>query len=128
MNVILNTPLNITLTSALLVQEGEGVGTLQFQIMEQPVTLVFTSTDYTYDTPFSVGDRVRLTQAFSYFGVGSEGVLQAIIIDPTDDKADVFFDTIYPDQNFQTDRDTIDVLSADISLKFRVPLNFLEII
>ena len=128
MYVNLNTPINITLHSALLIQESEGVGTLQFQILGQPVSLVFTSTEYTYDTPFAVGDRVRLIEAYSLFGVGSEGILEEIIIDPTDDKANVLFDKVIPDQRFQTDRDTINVASSDVSILFKVPLNFLEII
>jgi len=126
MNVNLNTPLNINLVSALLIQEGDGMGTLQFRILEQPVTLVFTTSDYTYDTLFNVGNRVKLTKELGYFGIGSEGVIQEIIIDSTDDKADVYFDKIYPDNKLKTCGDTINILSANISLKFRVPLNFLQ--
>ena len=126
MNVILNTPIVVTLTSGFLVSEEDGVGTIQFTIEEQPVTLSLTDTYYTYDTPFSAGDRVKLIEAYSSLGINSEGVLQGIVIDSTDDKGDVLFDTIYPDQRFGPTH--VEVVLADVTSLVRVPLRLLEII
>jgi len=125
MDVIFNNPINITLSSAKLVLENaeDGVGIVEFQIFEQPCRLVITSTEYYWDTIFSVGDRVRLTDTFGALETNSEGELKEIIIDPTEDKADVLFDTIYPDQSFDDEHN--EVQSSDISLLFRVPLNLL---
>lgn len=128
MNVNLNNPITITLQSAFLVQESDGLGTLQFRILDQPVSLVFSTSEYTYDTPFNIGDRVSLIDAHGYFGVGSEGIIQNIIIDSTDDKADVFFDKVIPDQQFVTDQDLTKVSNTQISLQFRVSLSNLQIV
>jgi len=127
-NVNLNNPITITLQSAFLVQESDGLGTLQFRILDQPVSLVFSTSEYTYDTPFNIGDRVSLIDAHGYFGVGSEGIIQNIIIDSTDDKADVFFDKVIPDQQFVTDQDLTKVSNTQISLQFRVSLSNLQIV
>lgn len=124
MNVILNTPIQVTLSSAFLVQESDGLGTLQFQIEEYPFTMAISTSAYTYDTEFAVGDRVRLLGQFGAFGPYSEGVLQEIIIDSTEDQGDVLFDTVYPDQTFN-DRNTIDVTNTDVSVLVRVPLRIL---
>ena len=124
MNVILNTPIPITLQSALLIQESDGFGTLQFRILEQPVTLSFTSSDYHYDTIFQEGDRVKLIHAFGSFAIDSEGILQKIIIDVTQDAADVYFDTIYPNLIFSTTQ-IVDVQAGDVSVLVRVPLSYL---
>ena len=125
MYVIFNNPITIILTSAKLVLENDedGVGTVEFQIYDQPCRLVVTSSEYTWDTIFSIGDRVKLTDTFSALGTNSEGVLKEIIIDPTEDKADVLFDKIYPDQIFSNEENHVQ--STDISLLFRVPLNLL---
>ena len=125
MYVIFNNPITIILTSAKLVLENDedGVGTVEFQIYDQPCRLVVTSSEYTWDTIFSIGDRVKLTDTFSALGINSEGVLKEIIIDPTEDKADVLFDKIYPDQIFSNEENHVQ--STDISLLFRVPLNLL---
>ena len=120
MDVILNTPINITLSSAKLVVEDGGYGTIQFTIFDQPCCIVITSYGYVYDTIFSEGDRVRLFLAFGSLGIGSEGILQKIIIDPTDDKAEVLFDIIVPNQSFFDETNVVQ--SGVISLLFTVPL------
>ena len=127
MNVILNPSINIALSSAFLVQESDGVGTLQFQILGQPVTLSFTSSSYIYDTIFSVDDRVRLIQAFGSFGLNSSGILKEIIIDPTEDKGRVLFDIIFPDHQFH-ECNVVNVESMVISVEYIVPLSYLEIV
>jgi len=125
MDVILNPPIDITLSSAKLVLENadDGVGVIEFQIYEQPVRIVVSSSAYSWDTIFSVGDRVKLTSEYSTLGANSEGELKEIIIDSTEDKADVLFDKIYPDQSFDDEHN--EVQSTTISLLFRVPLNLL---
>ena len=125
MNVILNTPITVTLTSGFLISEGDGVGTIQFRIEEQSVTLAITSSEYVYDTIFQIGDRVRLTEPFGAFEINSEGTLQEIIIDSTEDKGNVYFNYIIPDQTFNG-QNTINVELADLSVLFTVPLRILE--
>jgi hypothetical protein len=126
MNVNLKTPISITLTSAKLFSEGDGVGVIEFQLLVgQPARLVIPTTDYLYDTALHVGDRVKLNTPYSSFGVGSEGVLQEIIIDSTQDMADVLFDKILPVQVFQAD--VVETSApGDISIMFRVPFSYLE--
>lgn len=126
MYVILNSPITIIVTTAKLVLENveDGVGTIEFQIMEQPCRLVVTTAGYYYDTVFSVGDRVKLKEAFGALGIDSEGTLKEIIIDMTEDKADVLFDTIYPNQEIYDEHNVVS--SGNISLLFRVPLSYLE--
>jgi len=126
MNVILNTPITVILTSGFLVSEGDGIGTVQFRIQEQPVTLAITSSEYTYDTIFSVGDRVKLTEEYASLAADSEGVIKSIIIDSTDDKADVLFDKIYPDMEYGPV--DVEVVSTDVTSLVRVPLRLLEIV
>lgn len=123
MYVILNSPISVVVTTAKLLLENaeDGVGTIEFQILEQPARLVITSTNYYYDTVFSVGDRVKLNDDYGALGIDSEGTLKEIIIDMTEDKADVHFDTIYPNQEFDDEHNV--VMSGDISLLFRVPLD-----
>jgi hypothetical protein len=129
MNVIFNTPLVLTLSSAKLLLEDTGFGTIQFKFLDQPMTLSVTSSSYHYDTVFNVGDRVKLIHEISYFGINSEGILQAIILDPTDDKADVLFDTIYPNNTITTDNNTVlGIQSGTVSVLFRVSLNTLALV
>jgi len=126
MNVILNNPINVVLSSGFLASEGNGVGTVQFRIEEQPIALVITTSDYTYDTPFSIGDRVKLIEGYGSFAVNSEGVIKDIIIDSTDDKASVLFDTVFPDQVYGPF--DIEVVSSKITSLLVVPLRLLQII
>jgi hypothetical protein len=126
MNVSLNQTFQVTLSSGFLVSEGDGIGTIQFKIQEQPVTLAITSSNYSYNTPFVIGNRVKLIESFGSLGVNSEGILNQIIIDSTDDKCDVFFDTIYPDQNYGPVH--IEVKSSIITSLYRVPLRILAIV
>ena len=125
MNVILNTPINVTLTSGFLISEGDNIGTVQFRIEEQPIILAITSYQYNYDSQFSIGDRVKLIEPFSSLDINSEGILEQIIIDSTDDKGDVFFDTIYPDQSFGPVH--AEVKSSNLTALVRVPLRMLEV-
>ena len=124
MNVRLIPPITITLDSAKLLLEDSLTGIVEFQINEQPQRLVLTYGSYIWDTTFASGDRVRLIESFGTFGLNSSGILQEIIIDTTDDKADVLFDTIYPNQVFSAD--VVETLSGNISILFRVPLRILE--
>lgn len=124
MNVILTNPITVILQSGFLVSEGDGIGTVQFTIEEQPVTLAITSTDYIYDTIFESGDRVKITEEFGILGVNSEGEIQEIIIDSTDDKASVLFNVIYPNQTFETE-DQLNAESGDVSVLITVPLRIL---
>jgi hypothetical protein len=125
MNVNLTVPISIILNSAKLFSEEDNVGVIEFQLLGQPCRLVIPKTDYTYDTTLQVGDRVKLNTAYSSFGIGSEGILQEIIIDSTQDKADVLFDKIIPAQVFQADVVETSV-PGDISVLFRVPFSYLE--
>jgi len=125
LNVNLVPPITITLSSGFLVSEGDGVGTVQFRIQEQPVFLALTSTQYVWDTPFAIGDRVRMIQPYSAFGIGSEGILESITIDSTDDKAIVFFDLVVPNNEW-IDLNTIRSRSGSVTIKATVPLIMLE--
>jgi len=128
MDVILTPPINIILSSAKLVVENEedGVGTITFTIFDQPCCIVITSSSYVYDTIFSEGDRVRLSEDYGSLGAGTEGVLQKIIIDSTDDKAEVLFDYVVPNQSFFDETNVVQ--SGQISLLFTVPLGSLELV
>jgi len=124
MNVILNTPLNFTISSAKLVVEDDGRGTIEFTLLDQPVRLNLASTDYVYDTIFAVNDRVKLLQSFGQFDINTTGTLIGIIADDTEDLADVLFDTIFPDQIFKPVEAHV-ILQA-LSLLVRVPLRYLQ--
>ena len=128
MNVILNTPISVTLNSGFLVSETTGIpplmGTIQFQINGQPVCLAIPLTDYIYDTIFTVGCRVKLSEDFGSLGINSEGTLNKIIIDSTDDKGDVFFDSVLPDHSWD-DSNTLKAESGNVSVLVRVPLRIL---
>jgi len=126
MNINLNSPISVNLTSGYLISEGDGIGTVQFKIEEQPIILAITSSEYVYDTIFVVGDRVKTIQTFSILGINSIGTLQRFILDSTDDKADVYFDQIIPDNTFQSDNNNLKTQSSVISILIRVPLRILE--
>jgi len=124
MNVILNTPLSFTISSAKLVVEDEGRGTIEFTLLDQPVRLNLSSTDYVYDTIFAVNDRVKLLQSFGQFDINTTGTLIGIIADDTEDLADVLFDVIFPDQIYKPVE--AHVISQALSLLVRVPLRYLQ--
>ena len=124
MNVILNTPLSFTISSAKLVVEDEGRGTIEFTLLDQPVRLNLSSTDYDYDTIFAVNDRVKLLQSFGQFDINTTGTLIGIIADDTEDLADVLFDVIFPDQIYKPVE--AHVISQALSLLVRVPLRYLQ--
>lgn len=127
MNVFFHTPIEINLTMARLALEclDEGVGTIEFLIEEQPCRIVVPTTSYYYDTNIEVGDRVKLTANFGSLGLDSEGILQEIQIDSTQDKGVVLFDKIYPNQDIFGDS-TLNVYAGDIRLEFTVPFEDLE--
>lgn len=124
MNVNLNPPINITLDSGFLVTEGSGVGTIQFKIQDQPVCLVFPTSAYTWNTVFSIGDRVRVNTSYGAFGQNSEGTLNSILIDSTDDKAIVYFDLIIPNNEWNGCH-YLKAESGDVSVKETIPLRLL---
>jgi hypothetical protein len=124
MNVILNTPIAVTLTTGNLVSEGDGSGTIEFQISGQQVFLALPTTDYVYDLSFGVGDRVKLTEAFAGMAINSSGIVQQIIIDAAGDKANVTYDNILPDINFNS-TNKIYTNSGVVSVLIETPLNIL---
>lgn len=124
MNVNLISPISITVTSAKLVVEDSGTGTIELTILGQPVRLNILSTDYTYDINIAIGDRVQLTSDFGAFHTGSSGIVQKIIPDYTQDTIMVLFDTIFPDQVINP-VDANVILSA-VSLLVQVPLNIVQ--
>jgi hypothetical protein len=127
MNANFITPIQINLTQAKLVYENlsDGLGTVEFQIDEQPMRMLVATSSYNYDSNIRVGDRVKLILGYSTLGVGSSGILQQIFVDPTQDKAVVLFDTIVPNQDIFGDT-ILNILSGDIRLEFTVPFAYLE--
>jgi hypothetical protein len=125
MNVNIVPPIALTLSSAKLFSEDTTIGVIEFQLLGQPCRLVIDKSLYTYDTTLHVGDRVKLNTTFSSFAINSEGVLQEIIIDSTQDMADVLFDKIYPVQVFQANVVETQTLGT-VSVLFRVPFSYLE--
>jgi len=125
MDVIFSTPINISLTGAQLVVEDSGKGTIQFQLFGQPVYLLVDAVNYVYDTPFAVGDRVKIIEICSNLGLGSLGIIQKIIPNQTVDMASVLFDTIYPDQIIKRNVITT-VQTNDIKIEYIVPLKVIE--
>ena len=99
------------------------MGTIEFQILGQPVRLSVDSTGYSYDTLFVVGNRVKIIVPYSSFGLNSEGVLKSIIIDDTQDMGVVWFDIVYPDQEVGTE---VEVKTGTVSMVGTVPLSCLQ--
>lgn len=126
MNVILTNPISVLISSAKLVVEDSGRGTIEFTLLDQPVRLNILSSDYTYDIIPVVGDRVKLIENFGSFSIGSTGVLQKIIPDYTEDRAVVLFDTIYPDQIITPVEAHIN--STITSLLVELPLRIIEVV
>jgi hypothetical protein len=126
MNANFITPISMTLTSAKLVDENaeDGVGTIEFQISEQPVRIVVSTSSYTYDTTLVVGQRVTLINDYGSFGKGSSGILQSIEVDRTTDRGEVLFDNIVPNQDLFGDL-VVNVLQTIVSLEYTVPLSYL---
>jgi hypothetical protein len=98
MDVTLTDPINISISSAKLVVEDSGTGTIEFTVLGQPVRLNIDSTSYTYDIDIAIDDRVQLIEAFGALAIGSKGIVQEIVPDYTEDKIKVLFDEIFPDQ------------------------------
>jgi hypothetical protein len=124
MNVNLTPPITVILDSGFLVSEGDGVGTIQFKIQDQPVSLVFPTSAYTWDTVFAIGDRVKVNTSYGAFGQNSEGILNSILIDSTDDKGIVYFDLIVPNNEWNGCHN-LKAESGDISVKETIPLRLL---
>jgi hypothetical protein len=124
MNVIVSPPISLTLNSGYLVTEGDGIGTVAFRIDEQTIYLILTTSSYSYDSSFSVGCRVKLNEQYSSLDIDSEGTLQSIIINFTDDMGDVYFDIIYPDNEFNS-QNMIKTQSGTVSVLVRVSLRLL---
>jgi hypothetical protein len=125
MNVTLVNPVSIVFDSAKLVVEDSGLGTLELMILGQPVRLYVSSTDYVYDISFQVGDTVRLLENFGAFAQNSQGTVQEIIPDYTQDKAKVLFNQILPDQTINPAGEA-HVISTAVSLLAEVPVEILE--
>ena len=70
MNVNLVNPIAISLTSAKLVVEDCGSGTIEFSLYGQPVRLNIANTAYVYDINIAVGDRAILIQNFGALNAG----------------------------------------------------------
>lgn len=126
MNVNLITPISVTISSAKLLLESEGSGTVEFKILDQPQRLSLLSTEYTYDTVFTIGCRVKVILAYGYFGLNSEGELKRIIIDSTNDMAEVYFDNIFPNGDFTADVDVN--MTGVVSVIATIPLANLQVI
>lgn len=124
MNVIITEPITIIVSSAKLVVEDSGRGTIEFMVLGQPVRLNIESTQYVYDIEIEIGDRVRLTEPYSAFAENSSGVVKEIIIDRTVDKAKIWFDQIYPDQAIESVE--AHVVTSDVSVFTEVPISILE--
>lgn len=125
MNVNLVNPIAISLSSAKLVVEDCGSGTIEFALYGQPVRLNIATTAYTYDINVAVNDRIVLIQNFGALNAGSQGVIKKIIPRETCDMADVLFDQIFPDQVIK-EPSQADVNSAVVSIFVRVPLNIVQ--
>lgn len=126
MDVVLTHPINITLSSALLVLENkeDAIGVIEFKIFDQPCRLILTYGSYHYDTNLQIGDRVRLIQNYSNLTIGSEGYLRAININYLQDNATVDFCLINPDQSIL--RNDSKVLGTDIYISYDIPISYLE--
>lgn len=120
MNVTITPPITLNLSSAKIITEDAETGTIMFKIEEQPVMVVLSHGRYAYDSAILVGDRVKVIRAFGAFGLNSEGVVQEIIIDSTNDTADVLFDKVYPNTVFSAD--VVEANSGIISVLFRMNL------
>jgi hypothetical protein len=124
-NVNLVNPIAISLTSAKLVVEDCGSGTIEFTLYGQPVRLNIANTAYTYDINIAVGDRAILIQNFGALNAGSQGVVKKIIPGYTCDTVDILFDQIFPDQVI-CEPSQADVNSTVVSIFVRVPLNIVQ--
>jgi len=124
MNIILINPISILIESAKLIVEDDDTGTIEFSVLGQPVRLSINSGDYVYDSQINLEDRVKLTEAFSILKEDSKGVVKKIILDVTEDRVQVLFDEIYPDQiakNIEAH-----IVSTVLSLLIEIPLRIVE--
>jgi len=124
MNVLLNVPIDVQISIAKFVVSDSGKGTIEFTLLGQPVRLNIDSSEYVFICDINVGDRVKLISEFAGLSVDSEGVVEKIIPDITDDKVIVLFDTIIPDQ--EKSNVNIKIQSFDLFLRVTLPLRILE--
>ncbi len=124
MNVILKNPILVSVSSAKLVIEDGGRGTVEFTILDQPVRLNIESSNYNYDINIVEGDKVRLIEPYGVFDVNSKGVVQKIIPNETEDRVKVLFYEVYPDQVLESVSISVDLTKPLIL--FEVPLRFVE--
>lgn len=124
MNVILNPELTLTINNAKLVVEDGGSGTIQFTILGQPVSLNLDSSLYSYDINLNINDRVKLIEPYGAFDISSEGIVQEIIPDYTQDRAKVLFDKIYPEQILKNVEAYVKLSMTSILVE--LPLSLLE--
>lgn len=124
MNVILNPELSLTISNAKLVLEDGNSGTIQFMILGQPVSLNLDSSLYSYDINIRVNDRVKLTESYGVFNINSEGIIQEIIPDFTEDRAKILFDKVFPDQDLKNVE--ANVRLSSLSIVVELPLRLLE--
>lgn len=125
MNVVLNPAVSVDISSAKLVVEDCGSGTIEFSLYGQPVRLNIANTAYVYDINIAVGDRAILIQNFGALNAGSQGVVKKIIPGYTCDTVDILFDQIFPDQVI-CEPSQADVNSTVVSIFVRVPLNIVQ--
>lgn len=124
MNVTFLDPISIIVSSAKLIVEDEGKGTIEFNLFDQPVRLVVDSSDYVYDTEIEIGDRVKLIEPFSGLLANSKGTVKVITPGRTEDIIEVWFDEIFPDQTF--DYTEVNVYTSAVSISVNVPIEKIE--
>jgi hypothetical protein len=124
MNVNITTPISITISTAKLVAEDSGQGTIEFSLLGQPVRLYISSNDYTYITNVNVGDRVKLIENFAGLNINSNGIVNQIIADPAEDQAIVNFDQIYPDGELNPI--DVNIISTKPTVTIQVPMEFIQ--
>jgi hypothetical protein len=125
MNVSFNEPILISVSSAKLICESEGRGTVEFTVLDQPVHINIISTSYVYDINFVVNDRVRLKEDFGELQTGSNGIVKSIKPDRTEDIITIYFDKIYPNKDI-TNVNKANVNSTVVSIVLDVPLSKIE--
>lgn len=124
MNVVLNTPISISVNVAKLIIESDGRSTIEFSVLDQPVRLNIDSTDYVYDINIAINDRVILIEAFGALAVNSTGIVKEIIPDRTQDRVKIWFDQVYPNQFLKNVEANVE--ANIVSLMVELPLAKVE--
>lgn len=125
MNVRFSDPIAISISTAKLICESEGRGTVEFTILDQPVRINIVSTNYVYDINIVENDRVKLKEDFGGLQTGSNGLVKLIKPDRTEDIVTIYFDKVYPNKDI-TNIDKANVNSTVVSIVLDVPLSKIE--